>query len=105
MNNFNFEPEFEFVKGEIVKININKQTGIVVARKCEYVDQEDGTFRVTMNYLVKANSHRKDWYKENELKRVDEVSPIMDKEINSLMVDGNLILGNYDMVKYWSKKE
>ena len=89
----------KFSIGERVKIRGKNIVGVIVQSEYKHTIYE-GIEKISKRYLVKwNNSWNKQWFDEDELESVLELSDTYGLEVYNLLIDVNLMVGNFDMVK------
>lgn len=89
----------KFGIGEKVKIRGKDIVGEVVQSEYRY-SHKHGEERVSKRYLVRqTGSWYQNWYDEDMLESVLELSDTYAAKVYDLLIDVNLMVGNFDMVK------
>jgi hypothetical protein len=89
----------KFSIGERVKIRGKDIVGEVVQTEYKHTIYK-GNEKISKRYLVKQNnSWSSQWYDEDMLESVLELSDTYALEVYNLLIDVNLMVGNFDMVK------
>jgi hypothetical protein len=89
----------KFSIGERVKIRDKDIIGEVVQTEYKHTIYK-GNEKISKRYLVKqSNSWSSQWYDEDMLESVLELSDTYALEVYNLLIDANLMVGNFDMVK------
>ena len=98
--------DMKFSIGERVKVRGKDIVGEVVQMEYKYVHYQDGKENVSKKYLIKyTGSKFQYWYDEDELESADELSDTYALEVYNLLIDANLMAGNYDMVKMLAEEK
>jgi superfamily II helicase len=89
----------KFSIGEKVKVRGKDMVGEVVQSEYKH-SYRHGEERVSKRYLVKQmGSWHQNWYDEEMLESVLELSDTYAAKVYDLLIDVNLMVGNFDMVK------
>lgn len=90
----------KFNVGEGVKIRGKDIVGEVVQTEYKEVHYPDGQKRISKRYLVKhKGTILSQWYDECMLVSEDKLSDTYKDEVYRLLIDVNLMVGNFEMVK------
>lgn len=82
-----------------VKIRDRDMIGEVVQMEYKHI-YEHGEERISKRYLVRqTGSWYQNWYDEDMLESVLELSDTYAAKVYDLLIDVNLMVGNFDMIK------
>lgn len=97
---------FVYNHGEKVRVKSKGKSGVVKTRKFEdYL--KDGKTVEGIRYYVQYQGYYSEWADESDLESIDNptFSKKFEEGLTNLMIDANLIVGNYDQVKALSDQK
>ncbi len=93
----------KFSVGERVKIIAKGVVGEVQQTEYRHMVHK-GSETLFRRYFVKPESGYSQWFNEDELRSPLELSKESLEQVNRILIDVNLMVGNFDMVKKLSEE-